>query len=208
MTQPNPFAPQQPAAGGNPFGQQAPPQQPPPQQQAPPQQPPPQQPAGQNPFAGGRGQQQASAPDDDFDQPGSGGGDRISAEVWRSYVGSLVLFEVKSWKLGVTTANGIADAAVANVHVIDINGGPLYHENAMVFTPAIRDALEEAASRGGGSVLGRITLVQSKQGNRDYPGLDPHTDVDKATARQYLAWRASQGVQQPAAPAQQDRPPY
>ncbi|MGH9247915.1 MAG: hypothetical protein ACRD0W_00120, partial [Acidimicrobiales bacterium] len=113
MTQPNPFAPQQQQAppAGNPFGQ-------PPAQQQP---PPPQQPPAGNPFAGQQQQQQTPA-SDEFGQPGSGGGDRVSGDVWRSYVGSLVLFEVRRWLTDVNTENGVADAAMANVHVIDING--------------------------------------------------------------------------------------
>lgn len=185
----------------NPFTQNQTPQRTPPQQS--------------NPFTGNSQQappQQAAPPaqppgPEQFQQPGTGGGDRISGETWKSYVGSLVLFEVKRWVNGVTTENGVTDAATANVHVIDVANGPIFHENAMVFTPAVRDKLQDAAEAGGGSVLGRLKLVQSKQGSRSYVDLDPHSPEDVQTATRYLQWRAAQSMQQPA-PQQQNEPPF
>lgn len=211
----NPFAPQQgqqqPAqqGGGNPFagGQQQPAA--PPQQQQAPQQAPPQQPqgGGGNPFAGGGQAQQGQSQPGGFDQPGRGSGDAITGQEWRDWVGALVLFEPKEFRQNVPTKNGEADAVLADVHVIDVDGGPIFKERAFVFPPALVTATKEAAKAGGGRILGRLNSYTTQAG-RDTVELVDHTAQDAQTAARYLQWRAQQSMQQPTGGQAGGEPPY
>lgn len=196
--------PQQPPAqpqGGNQFAQgggQAPPQQPP--AQAPPQQPPPQQGGNQ-----GGGQ---------FGQPSRGSGDTVTADEWMSWTGCLVLFECHEYRTDMITKNTkpgeTTRAVLADVHVIDVNGGPIFKDRVFVFPPALVTACTEAAKSGNGAkVLGRINRYQTQAG-RETVELAEHTQQDAQTAANYLTWRAAQNMGQPAAtqqPQQQQAAP-
>lgn len=193
----NPAGAAQPNAGqqqtANPFG--APRQEPAPQQQQTQQRP-------------------AANPNQEFGQPASGGGSVINKELWRSYIGHLLLFEVTEFRSQIPTDNGEADAVAATVHVIDLPDAPELHEDALVFPPPLVTQLKKTALAGGGMVLGRLKLYTTKA-KRETVELGDHTPQDADTARKYLAWRAGQGMQQPAvtqqqAPAQQqsETPPW
>ena|SRR5690606_37052013 len=127
-----------------------------------------------------------------FQQPSTGGDVFKPAE----HLGRLVVIWARSYREGINTSFGTANAVAADIHVIDAPGGPKVYTNALLFARALVASLREAV--GGAPVLARIGQGVAKPGQSAPYILLPYTPEDAAVATQYVNSLPQAQFQNPA----------
>lgn len=123
---------------------------------------------------------------DEFAPPGTGG-DRLPLD---DVLGALLLFTVESVEKDIETQFGKSDAIKCDVAALDGNHKAETWDGALIFPRVLQSQLRGAA--GGGKVLGRLGKGEAKKGQSAPWVLSDPTDEDKQTARNYLAYVATQ----------------
>lgn len=116
---------------------------------------------------------------DGFDSPAAAIGIQ-----WRDYLGSLLLFDVKSIEKDVNTSVGISDAVKVGINVLDGPGEGDGIAETLVFPLVLKSQL---AGRVGGRVLGRLGQGAASPGRTAPWKLNDPTEEDKTLARAWIA---------------------
>lgn len=118
---------------------------------------------------------------DQFDPP-----DKIVGIDLHHFLGALVLIRPNEVRLQQKTRFGLADATVADIHVLDGPGAGHCVRNTMIWPKVLQGALATAVGTGRFK-LGRITQGEAALG-QDPPWIlsDPN-EQDAVVARRYLA---------------------
>lgn len=115
----------------------------------------------------------------------------------KAYDGKLVLFEsigqVEEKATKFNKPGELTKYVVADVTVIDAEGGPAVYPRSDVFGAALVGTLGRAVP--GKPLLGRIAQGEAKAGQSAPWILQDYTDADAALAGQYLTQRASGSFQ-------------
>lgn len=115
---------------------------------------------------------------DDFDDPKTGDYVQVS-----DLVGHLVLWYPSEHRQGVQTQFGEKDAVITDI--VDLTDGATYL-GAMILQGALIGVLKRNAGTGR-PVLGVVGKGEAKKGQAAPYILNPASDEQKATAREYIA---------------------
>lgn len=131
---------------------------------------------------------------DPFENPGHSTG--LDME---ELAGHLTLIKPIKVEAGINTVNGVRDATVADVHVLDGPDAGTCHKGAFIWGKVLQGQLSSTLGTGRFQ-LGRIGKGIAKPGQSAPWRLDDPSDADRETARRYLKSPAYANAEAGAAP--------
>lgn len=107
-----------------------------------------------------------------------------SGITWAGLKGSLLLFKVHGIENGIKTVHGEAQAARADVIVLDGADADTVYTDTLVFPKVLISQVKPSV---GSMVLGRLGQGKAKPGQSAPWTLAEATEADKVLAREYLS---------------------
>jgi hypothetical protein len=127
-----------------------------------------------------------------FDDPASGAGIDL-----QPLLGRLLLVKPHRIEVGINTSNGVRDATVADVIILDGPEAGTVHESAFIWPKVLQSNLAPTVGTGRFQ-LGRLAQGIAKPGQNPPWKLEAGNDADRQTAARFLSGSGPAQRQQPA----------